>query len=200
MPIGAQHAGGQRDLCAGQVPAVDPAHPALQRGTESRRQRLRQRAWLSGSDGRRKNRLKLGRLRSKCRVCTRCFDRQSPQAYSVSIPRLWAQMCGYGAGETGKHRSCGGSQLRRCGSTEGSQPFVPGCRGGSALLGSRGNAHWQVKGGSHYRVKGETPCPGRVDACVNSYWVLPDAKFAGFAASPPLPRPQNIFAGRRKSV
>ena len=41
---------------------------------------------------------------------------------------------------------------------------------------------------------------GRVDACVNSYWVLPDAKFAGFAASPPLPRPQNIFAGRRKSV
>ena len=61
-------------------------------------------------------------------------------------------------------------------------------------------AHWQVKGGSHYRVKGEAPCPGKVDACVNLYWVLPDAKFAGFAASPPLPRPQNIFAGRRKSV
>jgi len=38
-------------------------------------------------------------------------------------------MCGYGAGETGGNRSCGGSQLRRCGSTEGSQPFVPGCRG-----------------------------------------------------------------------
>ncbi len=33
-----------------------------------------------------------------------------------------------------------------CGSTEGGQPFVAGCRGGSALLGSRGNAHWQVKG------------------------------------------------------
>ena len=44
-----------------------------------------------------------------------------------------------------------------CGSTEGSQPFVPGGRGGSALLGSRGNAHWQVKGGSHYRVKDEVP-------------------------------------------
>ncbi|WP_148511260.1 hypothetical protein [Hungatella hathewayi] len=101
--------------------------------------------------------MKSGRLRSKCRVCTRCFDWQSPQAYSVSPPRLWAQMCGYGAGETGKRRSCGGSQLRRCGSTEGSQPFVPGCRGGSALLGSRGNAHWQVKGGSHYRVKDEVP-------------------------------------------
>ena len=44
-------------------------------------------AWLSGSDGRRKNRLKLGRLRSKCRVCTRRSDRQSPQAYSVSTSR-----------------------------------------------------------------------------------------------------------------
>ena len=49
-------------------------------------------------------------------------------------------MYGYGAGETGKNRFCGEGQLRRCGSTEGSQPFVPGCRGGSALLGSRGNA------------------------------------------------------------
>jgi len=66
-------------------------------------------------------------------------------------------MYGYGAGETGKNRFCGEGQLRRCGSTEGSQPFVPGCRGGSALLGSRGNAHWQVKGGSHYRVKDEVP-------------------------------------------
>ena len=159
--VGAQHAGGQRNLCAGQVPAVDPAGAAVQRGTESRRKGVRKGAWLSGGRGGRKNRLKLGRLRSKCRVCTRCFDGQSPQAYSVSTPHLWAQMCGYGAGETGKHRFCGGSQLRRCGSTEGR---------------------------------------GRVDACVNSYWVLPDAKFAGFAASPPLPRPQNIFAGRRKSV
>ena len=70
----------------------------------------------------------------------------------------------------------------------------------SALLGSRGKAHWQVKGGSHYRVKGEAPCPGKVDACVNLYWVLPDADFrriCGFAA---LPRPRNIFAGRRKIV
>ena len=36
-------------------------------------------------------------------------------------------MYGYGAGETGKNRFCGEGQLRRCGSTEGSQPFVPGC-------------------------------------------------------------------------
>ena len=34
---------------------------------------------------------------------------------------------------------------------------MAGCRGGSALLGSRGNAHWQVKGGSYYRVKDEVP-------------------------------------------
>ena len=69
------------------------------------------------------------------------------------------------------------------GSTEGGKPFVPGCGGGS-----------------HYRVKGEAPCPGKVDACVNLYWVLPDADFrriCGFAA---LPRPRNIFAGRRKIV
>ena len=76
-------------------------------------------------------------------------------------------MCGCGAGETGGNRFCGGSQLRRCGSTEGGEPSVAGCRGGepsvagcrggSALLGSRGNAHWQVKGGSHYRVKDEVP-------------------------------------------
>ena len=97
-------------------------------------------------------------------------------------------MYGYGAGETGKTRFCGESQLRRCGSTEGSQPFVPGCRGGSALLGSRGNAHWQVKGGSHYRVKDEVPwrvegsrpigsrvkrlAQGELMLCVNSYWVI----------------------------
>ena len=78
------------------------------------------------------------------------------------------------------------------GSTEGGKPFVAGCRGGSALLESRGKAHWQVKG--------EAPCPGKVDACVNFPWVLPDADFrriCGFAA---LPRPRNIFAGRRKIV
>lgn len=47
-------------------------------------------------------------------------------------------------------------------------------QGRSALFGSRGNAHWQVKGGSH--------CPGRVGACANSYWVLPDAIERRFAA------------------
>ena len=71
------------DLCAGQVPAVDPAGAAVQRGTESRRQRLRQRAWLSGGRGGRKNRLKPGRLRKNDGSAPACFDRQSPQAYSL---------------------------------------------------------------------------------------------------------------------
>ena len=34
VPVGAQHAGGQRDLCAGQVPAVDPAGASVQRRTD----------------------------------------------------------------------------------------------------------------------------------------------------------------------
>ena len=102
--------------------------------------------------------------------------------------------------------------------------WVQGC---SALLGSRGKAHWRVEGGSPIgsrakrlgRVQGGSACaecrggepllrcpevenlgPGKVDACVNLYWVLPDADFrriCGFAA---LPRPWNIFAGRRENV
>ena len=70
--------------------------------------------------------------------------------------------------------------------------FYAGYRGAAALLGSRGNAHWRVKGGSPYRVKGETPCPARVDACVNSYWVyyLTQAT-AGSAASQPSRQPGN---------
>ena len=114
-------------------------------------------------------------------------------------------MCGCGAGETGGNRFCGGSQLRRCGSTEGGEPSVAGCRGGSALLGSRGNAHWQVKGGSHYRVKDEVPwrvegsrpigsrvkrlAQGKLmpaSTCTGYYLTQ---TFAGFAASPPFPGP-----------
>ena len=54
MPVGAQHAGGQRDLCAGQVPAVDPAGASVQRRTESRRKGVRKGAWLSGGGNGRK--------------------------------------------------------------------------------------------------------------------------------------------------
>ena len=86
-------------------------------------------------------------------------------------------------------------------STEGCNPFVLGTGvrvTGGDLCGNtakaptdakRRRAHWRVEGSQPHRVKGETPCPGKVDACVNLYWVLPDAKFAGFAASPPLPGP-----------
>lgn len=100
-------------------------------------------------------------------------------------------------------------------STEGCNPFVAGCRGGSALLGSRGNAHWQVKGGSHYRVKDEVPwqvegsrpigsrvkrlAQGKLmpaSTCTGYYLTQ---NFAGLAALPPSPA-QNIFAGRRKKV
>ena len=92
---------------------------------------------------------------------------------------------------------------------------MAGCRGGSALLGSRGNAHWQVKGGSHYRVKDEVPwqvegsrpigsrvkrlAQGKLmpaSTCIG-YYLTQNSQDFGFAA---LPRPQNIFAGRRKSV
>ena len=88
-------------------------------------------------------------------------------------------MCGCGAGETGGNRFCGGSQLRRSGSTEGGKPFVLGtgvaahCWGQGVRVASgdlcskaakapteaeaETKAHWQVKGGSHYRVKDEVP-------------------------------------------
>ena len=65
---------------------------------------------------------------------------------------------------------------------------MPGCRGGSALLGSRGNAHWRVEGSRPIGSRGEAPCPGKVDACVNfvlEYYLT--QTFAGFAASPPFP-------------
>src|SRR5690625_3374997 len=109
-------------------------------------------------------------------------------------------MCGCGAGETGGNRFCGGSQLRRSGSAEGGKPFVPGCRGGSALLGQGAKPIGRVQGGSACaECRGGEPLlrcpevenlgPGKVDACVNLYWVLPDADFrriCGFAALPRL--------------
>ena len=65
---------------------------------------------------------------------------------------------------------------------------MPGCSGGSALLGSRGKAHWRVEGSQPHRVKGETPCPERVDALRQFVLgILPDAeirRFGGFAAAP----------------
>ena len=94
---------------------------------------------------------------------------------------------------------------------------IPLCRvqGRSTLLGSRGKAHWQVKGGSHYRVKdevpwrveGSRPIGSRVKRLAQGelmpastrtgYYLTQNS--AGLAASPPSPA-RNSFAGRRKNV
>ena len=132
-----------------------------------------------------------GHLREKQRACIRYFDRQSPQAYSVSRSRLWAQRCGYGTGETGGHRSLGGCQVHR-------REY----RGQPALCWSQGAAPFgRVQGGSACAAwRGGEPflrCPevenlgpGKVDACVNLYWVYYLTQtFAGSAAPPPFPGP-----------
>ena len=130
-------------------------------------------------------------------------------------------MCGYGAGETGKTASAVKASFAGAGVQRAASPLCRGagvaahCWGqgvrvaGGDLCGNTAKAptdtkwrraHWQVKGGSHYRVKGETPCPGRVDACVNSYWVLPDAethRFGGFAA---LPSPEHLCRKEEKCL
>ncbi len=78
-----------------------------------------------------------------------------------------------------------------CRSAEDAIPLL-WVQGRSALLGSRGNAHWRVKGGSPYRVKGETPCPARVGACANSYWVYYlTQEPADSAAKLPFPQREN---------
>ncbi|MCD8224793.1 MAG: hypothetical protein LUC99_08130, partial [Clostridiales bacterium] len=40
----------------------------------------------------------------------------------------------------------------------------------------KGETPWRVEGGRPRRVKGEAPCPHRIDACVNPYWVVSVAK------------------------
>ena len=62
--------------------------------------------------------------------------------------------------------------------------WVQGC---SALLGSRGKAHWQVEGSRPIGSRVKRLAQGELMLCVNSYWVLPDAeirRFGGFAAAP----------------
>lgn len=78
-----------------------------------------------------------------------------------------------------------------CRSAEDAIPLL-WVQGRSALLGSRGKALWRVKGGSPYRVKGETPCPARVGACANSYWVLSDAGTGRFGSKAALPAEGNL--------
>jgi len=90
-------------------------------------------------------------------------------------------MCGCGAGAAAH---CWGQGATPIGRVQGGSACAE-CRGGEPLLRC---------------PEVENLGPGKVDACVNLYWVLPDADFrriCGFAA---LPRPRNIFAGRREIV
>ena len=60
-------------------------------------------------------------------------------------------------------------------------------QGRSALLGSRGKAHWRVEGSRPIGSRVKRLAQGELMPCVNSYWVLPDAeirRFSGFAAAP----------------
>ena len=61
-------------------------------------------------------------------------------------------------------------------------------QGRSALLGSRGKAHWRVEGSRPIGSRVKRLAQGELMLCVNSYWVLPDAeirRFGGFAAASP---------------
>lgn len=75
------------------------------------------------------------------------------------------------------------SRAKRLGRVQGGSACAE-CRGGEPLLRC---------------PEVENLGPGKVDVCVNLYWVLPDAelrRICGFAA---LSRPRNIFAGRRRT-
>lgn len=75
------------------------------------------------------------------------------------------------------------SRVKRLGRVQGGSACAE-CRGGESLLRC---------------PEVENLGPGKVDVCVNLYWVLPDAglrRICGFAV---LSRPRNIFAGRRKT-
>ena len=114
-------------------------------------------------------------------------------------------MCGYGAGETGKNRFCGEGQLRRCGSTEGCNPFVQ-VKGGSHYR-VKDEVPWRVEGSQPHRVKGEAPWQVKGGSLAQGKLMLASTctgyyltqNFAGLAALPPS-LAQNIFAGRRKNV
>ena len=88
----------------------------------------------------------MGAISEKHRVCIQRLDRQSLRVHSASTFRRRGQMRGCGAGESGGNCIGDGRRLCRYGCAEGSQPFAPRCRGGSALLGSRGNAPWPGTG------------------------------------------------------
>ena len=119
-----------------------------------------------------------GRFWRKVRLWSRCFICQIVPGYSVSRGT-----------PTGEMPCLGAFSVMPGGSTEGGKPFVPGCRGGSALLGSRGNAHWRVEGSRPIGSRAKRLAQGKLmpaSTCTGYYLTQ---TFAGFAASPPLPGP-----------
>ena len=124
---------------------------------------------LSGSDTRERKPHDFGAFTGKnSAVCIRHFDRQSPQTYSVSRSRLWAQRCGYGTGETGGNRSLGGRQLHR--REYRGQPALCWSQGAALPIGRvQGGSAWAVwRGGKPFLrcPEVENLGPGKVDACV----------------------------------
>ena len=90
------------------------------------------------------------------------------------------------AGGADRNRTSGGSWLLRAGVQRAASPFC-WVQGRSALLGSRGEAHWRVEGSRPIGSRVKRLAQGELMPCVNSYWVLPDAeirRFSGFAAAP----------------
>ena len=90
------------------------------------------------------------------------------------------------AGGTDRNRISGEGQLLRAGVQRAASPLC-WVQGRSALLGSRGNAHWRVEGSRPIGSRVKRLAQGELMPCVNSYWVLPDAeirRFGGFAAAP----------------
>ncbi len=155
-----------------------------------------QRSMAFRSYRQKKKSLKMRAIYEKISGLHPVFDRQFPQAYSVSTSAYGRKCTDTEPVKLAETASAVDASFAGAGVQRGSQPFVPGCRGGSALLGSRGNAHWRVErqplsvsSEPFIRVKGETPCPGKVDACVNLYWVLPDAEFRRFCGFAALPGP-----------
>ena len=91
------------------------------------------------------------------------------------------------AGGADRNRTKGKSQLLRAGVQRDAIPlcWVQGC---SALLGSRGKAHWRVEGSRPIGSRVKRLAQGELMPCVNSYWVYYlTQKSAGLAASPLLP-------------
>ena len=96
-----------------------------------------------------------------------------------------------------QNRFCGESQLRRCGSTEGSQSFVPGA-GRQRTAGDQGATPIGGVEGSRPIRSRVKRLAQRVDALrqlVLGYYLTQN--LAGLAALPPSPA-RNIFAGREE--